>query len=118
MVKQLGQPPWIPQKEPSQHRLKSRGLPIGRGIGAARSPGGAVAATAHPIQLRFAKQGLQLLQYLYLGLGLNSRHYGTMHCGRPGRLTALAESLVQFPNRIPQPGKLDRSELASRLGSL
>ncbi len=85
MVQQLSQPSGVLQKKPSQHRLKSRGLPIGPGGAAAGTPSCLVTAAQHKPSFRLAQQGIQTPQGFRLGFGLDLRHHSPVQVGRPGR---------------------------------
>jgi len=113
VVQQLGQPPWVPQKEPSQHRLKSRGLPIGGSLRAARSAASPVAAATHQIPLLLVQHGVQALESRHLGLGPHNRHHGPVGAGGSGGLPAVEQALVEFPHRIAEPGQLLRTEIST-----
>jgi hypothetical protein len=78
MVQQLSQPSGVLQKEPSQHRLKSRGRPVIAGLAATRSPAGLIAAAQHQPQLLVAEQGMKALEDPGLGLRLDLTHHGPM----------------------------------------
>lgn len=84
MVQQLSQPSGVLQKKPSQHRLKSRGLPIGPGGAAAGTPSRLITAAQHQAALQLAQQGIQTPQGFRLGFGLDFRHHGPVQVGRPG----------------------------------
>jgi hypothetical protein len=75
---QLGQPLGIPKKEPSQHRLKSRGLSVrARRTTAAGAPG-PIASPSGQIPFVVVEERLKLVQGLGLGFGLNLGYYGTV----------------------------------------
>ncbi len=112
VIQKLGKPPRIPQKEPSQHRLKSRGLPIPTRFGGAGTPAGPVAAAADLLPLAVEQQRLEHQQGPGLGLRPDFRHHGTVQIPQPGRPPAMAQPLVQLPHRIPEPGKLEGTEFA------
>lgn len=116
VIQQLGQPPWIAQKEPSQHRLKSRGLPIGRWVAAARPRTGAIAAATHLVALLRAEQRLQPQQGTGLGLGLDLGHNGPVQVGTPPGPAAMPQTLVQLPDRVTEPGQLQGPEIGTRQG--
>jgi len=101
LIQQIGQPPRIAKKEPSQHRLKSRGLPIGGGIPPSGSAPGPIATPAHLLQFLGPQQSLQALQGPGLGLGLDLIDHGTMQVSTASWAGAEAQSLVQLPDRIP-----------------
>ena len=113
VIQQLGQPPWVPQKEPSQHRLKSRGLPINGSFGSAGPTTGPVAAASDEILLTRREQGLEPLQRGHLGLGTYSLNHGAMGRGWTGGLLAMQQPVMQLPHRIAKPGKLHGSWLAA-----
>ena len=111
---QLGQPLGIPKKEPSQHRLKSRGLSVrARRTSAAGAPS-PIASSSGQITFVVVEERLELLQRLSLGCGLNLGDHGSVQIvAAPGPLT-MTQPLVQFPHRIAQPGQLQRTEIAFR----
>jgi hypothetical protein len=114
VIQELGQPPRISQKEPSQHRLKSRGLPI---QGPVTSPGtgaGPVAAAPDLLALLRRQPGIQPLQGPGLGLSLHLRHHGVMQIGGTSGLPAMAQPLMQIPDGITEPGELERSKIGLR----
>ena len=107
VIQQLGQPRGVQQKEPPQHRLKSRGLAVDHRIPAAWSPAGPVAAPADQRLLRLAEQRQQLLQGPGLGSGPDLLHHSTVEMGGSGGLTTASEPLMQIPDRIADPGRRD-----------
>ena len=117
-IEQFGKPLRIAQKQPSQHRLKSRGLPIQARIAATGAAAGAVAATTHQIALPIAQQGFQPLQGLRLGLRTHPPDHGPMQIQRTGRTAAVPLPLMQFPDRIAQPGQLQGGKVDTRAGDL
>ena len=117
-IEQFGKPLRIAQKQPSQHRLKSRGLPIQARIAATGAAAGAVAATPHQIALPIAQQGFQPLQGLRLGLRTHPPDHGPMQIQRTGRTAAVPLPLMQFPDRIAQPGQLQGGKVDTRAGDL
>ena len=94
LIQQLGQPSRIAKKEPSQHRLKSRGLPIGAGIPPARSATGPITAPPHLLQLLGSQQATKALQSSRLGLGLHLRHHGPMQISTASWAGTMAQTLV------------------------
>ena len=110
MVQQLSQPSGILQKKPSQHRLKSRGLPIGLGGAPAGTRAGLVASAQDQAAFRLAQQRIQSPQGLGLGFGLHPGHHRPVKIGGPRRSAAVTLPLVKFPDRIPQPGQLGRGK--------
>ena len=116
MIQKLGKPLGIPQKEPAHHCLKSRGPAIARRITASGAPAGPVAAAAHQFPLLVIQKRLQLLQRPGLGLGPHPGHHRLVQLIGAARLLAVAQPLVQFPDRIPQPGQLEGAEALPPLG--
>jgi hypothetical protein len=110
-IQQLGQPSRIAKKEPSQHRLKSRGLPIGGGIPPAGSATGPVATPSHLLKLLRSEQTLQPPQSPCLGLGLDLLDHGPMQISTASWAGTVAQTLVQIPYRVSQPGQLQGPEL-------
>ncbi len=106
VIQQLGQPPWIAQKEPSQHRLKSRGLPISRRVAPTRAGTGPIAAAAHLVTLLDGQQRLQPCQGTGLGLRLHLSHHGPVQVSTTAGPAAMTQALVQFPDRVTEPGQL------------
>jgi hypothetical protein len=90
VIQQCGQPWGILQKEPSQHRLKSRGPPIPSRVATAGSPTGPVAATPHQILFPGGEQRLEAGEGFGLGLRPHLTHHGTVQIGASPRLAALA----------------------------
>ncbi len=115
-IEQFGKPLRIAQKQPSQHRLKSRGLPIKSRVGATGTAAGAVAATPHQIPLPLAQQGLKPLQGLRLGRRAHAPYHGPVQILRTGRPLAVPLPLVQLPDRIAQPGQLQGGKVDTRGG--
>ena len=114
VIQQLGQPPRISQKEPSQHRLKSRGLPIEGPITATRPGAGPVATAPDLLPLLRREPRIEPLQGFGLGLGLHRGHHGAMQIGRTAGLAAMAQPLMQIPDGISEPGKLQRPQIGLR----
>jgi len=114
VIQQLGKPPRIPQKEPSQHRLKSRGLPVAAGFGRPGSAAGLVTAAADLFPFAFAKPRLENPEGPGLGLRPDLRHHGAVQILRAGRPAAMAQALVQLPHRIAEPGQLEGTEFGRR----
>jgi len=116
MGQQLGQPLGIPKKEPSQHRLKSRGLSVSARRTTPAGAPGPIAPPSGQITFVVVEERIQLLQGPGLGFGLNfGDHSSVQIVAAPGPLT-VAQPLVQFPHRIAQPGQLQRTEISVRLG--
>jgi hypothetical protein len=117
VIQQRGQPLGILQKEPSQHRLKSRGLAIAGRVPTAGSPAGTVAAASHQCLLPGGQQGLQPGEGLSLGFSPHLPHHGAVQISASPRLATLAQALMQFPNGIAEPGELEGAKLLrARLG--
>lgn len=114
-VEQLGKPLRITQKQPSQHRLKSRGLPIVSRIAAPGPATGPVTATPHPIALAIAKQWIQAGEGLGLGSGPHLAHHGAVQILRAPGAMALPAPLVELPDGIPEPGQLEGGEVCRSL---
>lgn len=110
MIQQLSEPSGVPQKEPAHHCLKSRGLAIGRRVAAAGSPASPVASPPHPVPLLVGEQGIQPGKGLGLGPGAHLLHDGPVQGIAAPRLPAVAQALVQFPDRIPEPGQLQGAQ--------
>ena len=107
VIQQLGQPLRIPEKEPSQHRLKSRGLPIGGRLSGPGTATGAVATTPHQVALLAGEQWLQAAQRGRLRLRLHLAHHSPVQVGGTAGAVAVPQALMQLPHGIPQPGKLE-----------
>ena len=93
-IQQLGQPSRIAKKEPSQHRLKSRGPSVDGGIPPAGSPTGPVSAPSHLLQLLGPQQPLKPLQRSGLGLGLHLVHHGPMQVRTASWAGTVAQTLM------------------------
>ncbi len=118
LIQQLGQPSRIAKKEPSQHRLKSRGLPIGAGIPPPRSATGPVTTPPHLLQLLGPQQAIKALQGSGLGLGLHLLDHGPMQISTASWAGTVAQALVKIPHRISQPGQLQSPEFGAGKGGL
>lgn len=114
VIQQFGQTARIPEKEPSHHRLKSRGLRIKRGLLRSGAPASSVAASPHQALLLGAKVGLQLLQGLGLGFRPHPGNHPVVQFGRAARGLAPQEPLVQLPYGIAQPSQLERGQIGLR----
>ncbi len=106
VIEQFGKPLRIAQKQPSQHRLKSRGLPIKGRISTPRAATGPVATAPHQSQLLRPEAGFQALEGFSLGRSPHPRDHRPMQIKGPGGLAAVDQALMQLPDRIPQPGEL------------
>jgi hypothetical protein len=106
VIEQFGKPLRIAQKQPSQHRLKSRGLPIKGRISTPRAATGPVTAAPHQIQLLGTEAGFKPLEGFGLGRGLHPGDHSPVQIKGPGGLAAVDQALMQLPDRIPQPGEL------------
>ena len=118
LIQQLGQPSRIAKKEPSQHRLKSRGLPIGAGIPPPRSATGPVTTPPHLLQLLGSQQPLEALQGPCLGLSLDLVDHRPMQISTASWAGTVAQTLVEIPDRIAQPGQLQSAEFYAGRGRL
>lgn len=118
LIQQLGQPSRIAKKEPSQHRLKSRGLPIGGGIPSPGAAAGPIAASSHLLQFLDPQQPLEALQGPRLGLSLDLVDHSPMQISTASWAGTVTQTLVQIPHRIPQPGQLQGAEFHGRRGGL
>jgi len=114
LIQQLCKPSGVPQKEPAHHCLKSRGPPIDGRIAAPWSTPGPVASPSHPVAFGGAQQWLQPLKGPGLGFGADLFDNGTMQGVAATGLPAVAQPLMQFPDRIPQPGQLQRTKFAAK----
>jgi hypothetical protein len=113
VIQQLGQPLGIPQKEPSHHGLKPRGLPIGRRVATTRSAASPVATAPHLLELLRPQQRLQLLQGSGLSLCLHQLHHGAVEIPGAAGAPAVTQPLMQVPDSIPQPGELQGTKVDS-----
>lgn len=99
------------KKEPANHCLKSRGLPISRGVPTTGPLTGTVATATHEIPFQIGQQRLKALQGKSLRISPNLRHNRTMQVGGTTRPPAMSQPLMEFPNRITKPGELERSKV-------
>ncbi len=113
VIEQFGKPLRIAQKQPSQHRLKPRGLPIKGRISAPRTASGPVTAAPHQIKLLGAEAGFEALKGIGLGGGLHPCDHGPVQIDGPGGLAAVEQALMQLPDGIPKPGELLRRKFDS-----
>jgi len=111
VIQQFGQAARIPEKEPSHHRLKSRGPPVEGGLLGPGSPPRSVASPPHEVLFLRSKVGLQLFQRHGLGIGLHPGHHPAVQFRRATRCLAAKQALMQFPNSISQPGQLESREI-------
>lgn len=102
------------EEQPAQQGFKASRLAIGGRIGTSGAPSGPVAAAAHKIAFILPQQSLQPAQGPGLGLGAHGRHHLAVQIAGTGRCGAVAESLMELPHRIPQPGELLRTQLRGR----
>jgi hypothetical protein len=113
MIQQLSEPSGVPQKEPAHQCLKSRGLAIRSRIAAAGTPAGPVATPPHPVPLIIVEQGIQPGQGRGLGPGANLLDNGPVQRVAAPRFPAVTQALMQFPDRIPEPGELQGTQFGS-----
>ena len=102
------------EEQPAQQGFKAGRLAIGGRIGTSGAPSGTVAAAAHKIAFSLPQQSLKPTQGPGLGLGAHSRHHLAVQITRAGRCGAVAQTLMQLPHRIPQPGELLGTQLRGR----
>ena len=101
------------EKQPAEQGLKTRGLAVGTRIPIARASARPITAAADHVDLALAQQAFQAAQGLCLGTSLDHLHHLGMQKLGLGRQAATQEALVQFPNRIPQPGQLERAQIST-----
>ena len=99
------------KKEPANHCLKSRGLPISRWVPTAGPLTSTVATTTHEIPFQLGQQRLKALQGKSLRISPYLRHNRPMQIGGTTRPPAVSQPLMEFPHRITEPGKLERSKV-------
>ena len=116
VIQQLGKPPWIPQKEPSDHRLKSRGPCIDTGLCRPGPPAGPVPAPADLLPLVGSEPGLETGEGPGLGPGLHVGHHRPVQIPGTGGCAAMAQPLMEFPDRIAQPGQLEGTQVHGAFG--
>ena len=111
MIKQIGQPGWVVEEQPANHCLKSRGPSIHRCLRSPRTPASIVPAATDQILFMRIKKLLLLKPLQQAGLGVcpHISHHGTVQGLRTVRAGAMAQPLMQLPDRIPQPGELERT---------
>jgi len=78
MIKQIGQPGWVVEKQPANHCLKPCGLPIDSGVSTPWTTPRAIAPAADQVLLLIRQDGLQTLESLGLSIGANNRHHSLM----------------------------------------
>ena len=97
--------------EPANHCLKSCGLPIGSGVATARPPPGAVAAATDQIGFKLRQDGAKSLQGESLRIRPDLGDNRPVQIRRPSWTSAMAKSLMQFPDGITEPGKLEGTKI-------
>ena len=100
MIKELGKPVWVVQKQPANHCLKSRGLAIGRGVTAARTTTGTIAAPTNQIPFLVRQPGVQALQRNRLCISTNFGDNRKVEIFSASGLTAVTKPLMQLPDGI------------------
>ena len=76
------------------------------------TPACSVAPTAHEIPLLISEPGLEPLKGNRLGISPDLCHHGFVQVlGSPG-LPAVPQTLMQFPDSIPEPGELQGTQFA------
>ena len=51
-----------------------------------------------------------------MGISANRCHHGPVQIGTATRALTLAQTLMQFPHRIPEPGELQGTQLRAGIG--
>lgn len=97
------------EKQPTKQGLKARCLAVGRRITPPRAPASPIAAPAHKISLRISELLIKPRQCQGLGVGTHYLHNLLVQgVGAAWTLTAL-QAVMQLPDRISQPGQLQRA---------
>lgn len=109
VIKELSKPVWIVEKQPANHCLKPCGLPIDSRIGATRTTTGTVAPSTDQVLLLCIEDWQQPVEGCGLGICANLGHDGFMESVRLARTLTQAKALMQFPDRISNPGQLQRT---------
>ena len=109
MIQQISQPSWIVQKQPANHCLKPCGLPIDSCIGAPGTTTGTVAPSTDQVLLLCVEDWQQSVEGCGLGICANLGHDGFMESVRLARTLTQAKTLMQLPDRISDPGQLQRT---------
>ena len=116
-IQELSETGWVVQKQPANHCLKSCRHSINRGIAAPRAATGTVATSTHQVELMVIKQRLKLLESPGLSIGTDLIHNRTMQNICAAGAAAMTQALMQLPDRIAQPGELERTEFITTAGA-
>ena len=111
LIQKLRQAIWIVQKQPANHCLKSSGLSICRGITAAWATTGTVASTPNQGLFLVIEPGLEPFQRNGLCIGSHFSHDSAMQILGTSWLSTVTQALMQLPDRVPQPGELEWSQI-------
>ena len=114
VIQKFSQAAWIFEKEPANHRLKSRGLPLKGTVLPPRSPARPIATAPDQALFPGSEMGLEPLQGRRLGFRPHLGHHLVVEITGAARGVAVLQPLVQFPDRIPQPGQLKDVEIGLR----
>ena len=111
MIQELCKPVWVVQKQPANHCLKPRGLAIGRWVSTPGTPPRTVAPTTHQISFLVSEQGLKSSESSGLGISPDLSHHRFVQVLGSTGLPAMPQTLMQFPDGIPEPGELERTKI-------
>ena len=116
-IQELSETGWVVQKQPAHHCLKSCRHSINRCIAAPGATTGAVPTTTHQVELTVIQQRLKLLESTGLSISTDLIHNRTVQNIGTTWTAAVTQALMQLPDRIPQPGKLERTEFITAPGA-
>ena len=92
------------EKQPTQQSLEACGLAIGRRVAPTRTSTRPVSAPADQVTFGLVEEGVKARQRLGLGIGAHRLDHLLMERLGPGGVPTALQALVEFPDRIPQPG--------------
>ena len=113
MIKEIGQPSWVVEKQPANHCLKPRGPSIHSGLGSARTTACTVATPTDQIEFLGVQEltVFQPSQQTGLGIGANIGHNSTMQMVGTAGSGSMAEPLMKLPDGISDPSQLQWAQL-------
>ena len=121
VIEELRKPGWIVQKQPAHHCLKPCGPSIDSGISPPRTTPCTVATPTHQIKLLTIQEVAVFQPREESGLGISAdiSHNSPVQLIGPTGPDAMAQPLMQLPDRITNPSKLQGTQrLVDAAGSL
>lgn len=112
MIKQIGQPGWVVEEQPANHCLKPCGLPIDSCISTPWTTTGTVSPPSDQVLFRRIQKGFQALKGLCLRISTHNGDNGLMQSISLPWSAAEPQALMEFPDRITNPGQLQGANRA------